>query len=362
MFQFLEGVLESLPEAILQSIFIMRSYNDPDLRGSGDSTFIILLYLSIFASIISIANKYIWADSNMFEFYCQSPVTSKETMIMNIAQQFVPEYDDIGVLETSIAFVKLGYDKQTIKSFQERRVFWRDMMGHTVVKLFVDYYHKRGKLDKKQTDDQILEDLISFGTRDEEYEVTVLKTDRFDLGSAYMDDLIPFKNAYIDLLKYYLISGVSQEQKLKINELLWRIKNDDFNLHWSVNRLCKYDRYCLCLGFMIRSIWRISAVTNRFVIISSIWVVLGGAFEIIILPPMMVISYLIIALRASYKYKKHKHEIQMHEESPSNGDSLFKHWANKAMAPDDSGHQGLDCLPLPCAYFVCTMCWCVILQ
>ena len=42
----------------------------------------------------------------------------------------------------------------------------------------------------------------------------------------------------------------------------------------------KKKDYFLSYGFIIRVIWRLAAVTSRFVIISLIWVVLGGAIEV----------------------------------------------------------------------------------
>jgi len=49
-----ESVTESLPQIMLQSVFIIRSYNDPDLR----DTQIELLMLSILASLLSISDKF----------------------------------------------------------------------------------------------------------------------------------------------------------------------------------------------------------------------------------------------------------------------------------------------------------------
>eukprot|EP01083_Nonionella_stella_P102688 292298_1 len=47
-------------------------------------------------------------------------------------------------------------------------------------------------------------------------------------------------------------------------------------------------------GYIIRMVWRLSAVTARFVIFAMIWVVLGGAFEIVMIPTMMLVWYIAI--------------------------------------------------------------------
>ena len=54
--QFLEAITESMPQIMLQCIFVIRSKNDPDLA---DNDNILLISLSVFASMISIANKFV---------------------------------------------------------------------------------------------------------------------------------------------------------------------------------------------------------------------------------------------------------------------------------------------------------------
>lgn len=62
--QLTEGVLESMPEVILQSVFIIRSFNDEYLLNNEGAIFS-LIVLSIVASIFSIASKYVWIDQLM---------------------------------------------------------------------------------------------------------------------------------------------------------------------------------------------------------------------------------------------------------------------------------------------------------
>eukprot|EP01083_Nonionella_stella_P026900 74045_1 len=57
--QLAECFLESLPQVVLQTIFIILSYNDDRLRTDSSMT---LVMFSLIGSILSIANKYIWFD------------------------------------------------------------------------------------------------------------------------------------------------------------------------------------------------------------------------------------------------------------------------------------------------------------
>eukprot|EP01084_Bolivina_argentea_P224405 379472_1 len=61
MFQLGEAISESLPQVVLQSVFIIRGYNDPVLSGNNTLT---LVGMSLMASLFSIANKYCWVDEN----------------------------------------------------------------------------------------------------------------------------------------------------------------------------------------------------------------------------------------------------------------------------------------------------------
>eukprot|EP01084_Bolivina_argentea_P194761 334229_1 len=57
MAQIFESIFESMPQIILQSIFVIRSANDEVLKSASSND--ILIMVSIIASLISIANKYI---------------------------------------------------------------------------------------------------------------------------------------------------------------------------------------------------------------------------------------------------------------------------------------------------------------
>eukprot|EP01083_Nonionella_stella_P131735 400438_1 len=57
--QFGEAILESMPQIVLQSVFMVRSAN---ARGLNEESNVLLLMLSVIASLISISNKYVYVD------------------------------------------------------------------------------------------------------------------------------------------------------------------------------------------------------------------------------------------------------------------------------------------------------------
>ena len=74
--------------------------------------------------------------------------------------------------------------------------------------------------------------------------------------------------------------------------------------HECIKKVGCYGTYNISYGFIIRMIWRLSAVSARFVIFALIWVVLGGAFEIIYIPVMVIFWYLALffyATRGNFK-------------------------------------------------------------
>eukprot|EP01083_Nonionella_stella_P146274 459867_1 len=58
--QLIESITESMPQIVLQSVFIIRSAND--LRLVADGSNIDLLLFSVFASLFSISNKFVYLD------------------------------------------------------------------------------------------------------------------------------------------------------------------------------------------------------------------------------------------------------------------------------------------------------------
>jgi len=62
LLQLMESITESMPQIVLQSVFIIRSANDDILKENGSNLPLILL--SVVASLFSISNKFVWGDRN----------------------------------------------------------------------------------------------------------------------------------------------------------------------------------------------------------------------------------------------------------------------------------------------------------
>eukprot|EP01084_Bolivina_argentea_P020897 38818_1 len=62
MIQLVESIFESLPQVVLQSVFIIRAQNDELLK---ENSSIILVGLSLGASLFSISNKFTWVDGDL---------------------------------------------------------------------------------------------------------------------------------------------------------------------------------------------------------------------------------------------------------------------------------------------------------
>eukprot|EP01083_Nonionella_stella_P098250 276217_1 len=62
MVQFSESIIESMPQIILQTVFLIRSVNDAGLKSTLGGSGMYLIVLSIIASVLSVANKFIWLD------------------------------------------------------------------------------------------------------------------------------------------------------------------------------------------------------------------------------------------------------------------------------------------------------------
>ena len=75
----LEGLLEALPEVIMQSVFYMRAYNDPYLK-QRESDIFILVGISIIASLLSITSKYVWIDEFMVKENSKTFIVDEDHM------------------------------------------------------------------------------------------------------------------------------------------------------------------------------------------------------------------------------------------------------------------------------------------
>merc|ERR1712228_153801 len=65
MIQLGEAIVESLPQIVLQSVYIIRGQNDETIQANST---LYLVGLSLLASLFSITNKFIWVDGTCVEF------------------------------------------------------------------------------------------------------------------------------------------------------------------------------------------------------------------------------------------------------------------------------------------------------
>eukprot|EP01083_Nonionella_stella_P252786 870577_1 len=70
--QLMESLCESLPQILLQTVFIIRGYNNQSLKESSSVT---LVVLSLAASVLSITNKFVWIDRPVYTEYWRDPRT-----------------------------------------------------------------------------------------------------------------------------------------------------------------------------------------------------------------------------------------------------------------------------------------------
>eukprot|EP01084_Bolivina_argentea_P083481 151134_1 len=202
LIQLMESVFESLPQVILQSVFIIRSANDPILQKNSS---IILVSFSLVASLFSITNKYIWLD--------RSGVVAKA----------------------------------------------RD--PHFKLKCYCYC------LSKTNPDDMIT-GYPMCNRHNTELEFTTT--------NGYCDTCIgiQYTNKYYKCTQLNCKGGVC---------------NDCYAIHtYSYNK-----NECIHLYYVLRVLWRFSFICIKFIVLSLIWVVLGGAFLGIFLGFTFIYWYII---------------------------------------------------------------------
>lgn len=333
--QLLEGVLESLPEVVMQSVFVIRSYNDEYLvEREGDNNLFQLIILSIFASIISIANKYIWLDGTTMIKNVSSLIVSKETILkeyfhdhnVDRFQTQDPEHQGSTLLKDITVDPESGYTlsegswhaNQIIEALVMNKLM--DGCDNITQSSDINDYDLNlccfdgNKFETDISDEMILAACQSVGDVDFEIQRK---------GKKYLC-LAVEKN-----IKYENIQRLSKEFFIKVlkNDYLFTVPISSIScLHnkctcsmcqsYLAKQKLKKDYNCknhyfISYGYLIRVIWRIAAVCCRFIIISLIWAVLGGWFEIILCSVMICIWYALNALYASFVVNKHSHEYQL---------------------------------------------------
>eukprot|EP01084_Bolivina_argentea_P121821 215901_1 len=80
MIQLSEAIFESLPQVVLQSVFLIKGQNDHKLKANSS---IYLVAISLAASLFSIANKYTWLDKNCVVDDAKEAKLSKKPPFVN---------------------------------------------------------------------------------------------------------------------------------------------------------------------------------------------------------------------------------------------------------------------------------------
>lgn len=331
-FQFAETALESFPEAFMQLVFIIKTYNDPYLseNASTSSMFVVLLYVSIFASILSIANKYIWIDSYYVYFYAQSSIITKQNIIRNICSKL--EIDKKDFQEIHMDYTKRVSD-WTPDYFHQFFVFAaQEIISHLFAEYHHAYWQKSASLCKQSNNNTN----ISIVT-DNDFKSILINSNCFKISQAKLDEQVVLlryhhtselfdesvRVAFAKIVQNILLSNKNENC---IQELLWRIHHDKLKYNWSMKQCGKNSKYYLCFGFVIRSLWRVSAITNRLIVISLTWVVLGIAFELIIFPSIMIVWLVVFLCYMCVGYRKKIHVEEMNEfETCVDHDNAGKH-------------------------------------
>eukprot|EP01083_Nonionella_stella_P022868 63196_1 len=83
MIQLTESIFESLPQVVLQSVFVIRSWNDDDVDGLRYDNSIELVAMSLVASLFSISNKYCWVDRDAVVEECRDAHLSTKCPCVN---------------------------------------------------------------------------------------------------------------------------------------------------------------------------------------------------------------------------------------------------------------------------------------
>ena len=311
--QLIEGVLESLPELILQSVFIIHSANDPYLSKSeqNNNSLFLLVILSIIASLISITNKYIWFDEIMVIKNVKSFYVTDELMLTQLIEN---ELNEKGCAEL-FSWLYNSDDpcaqhiKPTSKSEldDERRQILPYLLSQLVISHCnsIDIQMALGLMDMVlgYTESAPASTNFSF----DYYDVTTIdlleakqkaKKHAWDWTLDKIESTDQRLQWAIDNIDRTCISKEKTAQLVKIAS--------DYQYSWVIPA-CQESMCCFCVatkkhkyfisyGFIFRVIWRFSAVVSRFVIFSLIWTIFNQNLVIIFIVCMIALWYVLLIL------------------------------------------------------------------
>ena len=181
-------------------------------------------------------------------------------------------------------------------------------ISHIILSICCDYYQYNSLSNKGKL---ILPNNLAFETFCETVKVS---DDAVTIARQKMRTSMDFdKNVttVTEIIRHHL----NQDMIRELNDMLFKMHSEGMYLTYECkfwkskikknnknnadidnnkNSKPKYNVYMLSISYCIRVLWRLSAVTSRFVLFSLIWVVMGGGFLVIIGPSMILIWYLIL--------------------------------------------------------------------
>lgn len=256
--QLLEAVLESFPQAILQCIFIIQSANDDYIRNNLGSSFILLI-LSMFGSLCSIATKYIWADSKM-------------------------------VIESSQSlFIKRGKKSQinadcTKQSAQASKTNTSDQNPRLKIEIPTNGHLTLQNSKKQKIQDKKQEDNLSIN-----------------------NDTSHTNNSTAMTKTEVTVDNPNRQIHSDNNDVIINDTNNgsgDINLNSTYLTCEVHKSYSMSAAYMARVVWRLSAVITRCVIFALLYIVLGGIMEAILTLFMIIVWYLSVIFCIGAVYSK----------------------------------------------------------
>lgn len=261
MSQFFETIFESFPEVIMQSVFVMRSINDPILNDSNDDI-AILIFISIFASILSITTKYIWIDEMMVISNCTHLIVSKAGII------FDKIYDEM-------------HDHSEMEFDKILNVFSNSCQLYGIMtQILINHCDIKDSLNNNSTIDWS----------------NIIITDKMVIDTCMLlRQLSPIADGN-DEEKFGELNLTTINQQLtcarsliQTNSIVNCIKQNKYSWVFNVDT-CRHKQkshakqVLVSYGFIIRCLWRFCAVAARFAILSLVWVVLSGYWLLILAP------------------------------------------------------------------------------
>ena len=283
--------MESLPEVIMQTVFVIRSVNDDYLRkleSQDGGDVLILIMISIVASLISITNKYVWIDEMMVISNCKSLVKQVKPDFWHDAESFV-KFTRSGRAKMEQIHYHVVQNKfeeclDSIKSLEmnERHVIIEDIKRGTSTQGLAVLKQKIVDWSDPNISVQDVEKAYRSAELDEKWDTHFLTPKKQDEKRAEIESKLRREMSneiFYHMLRVFLTQEFEWCLRFESNYHRRKLKhsnNDKLEIQTDNSNAdipdIRQTYIYLSYGFIIRVIWRLAAVTARFVIISLVWV------------------------------------------------------------------------------------------